>query len=89
MRELYRYFRLRGQSTLSSSVLAEDAALPEARAPADTPGTAATTTVVDPDALVLDNSNKTLNSFAQLAALQLNVERALIAYVLVPIDGLY
>ncbi|RJE21353.1 hypothetical protein PHISCL_06310 [Aspergillus sclerotialis] len=40
------------------------------------------TTTVVPDALILGDTNKTLNSFAQLAALRINVERAVIRLVL-------
>lgn len=43
--------------------------------------TGAASTVVPEEALVLGNPNTTLSSFAQLAALRLDVERVLIRYV--------
>lgn len=82
MRELYRYFRPTSQPELNSP--ADDApfAAPVGGpAPVTEAAGAATTASVAPDSLVLGNPNKTLNSFAQLAALQLNVDRALIRCV--------
>lgn len=82
-RELYRYFRPTSHPDLNSAcVTVEDAPLAGvngANVPvADTTKAAAITTALSPDTLTLGDPNKTLNSFAQLAALHLNTEHALI-----------
>lgn len=81
MRELYRYFRPSSQSDLSSTgnpVCDNSSAVP---ATAVCPPDSASEQTAAQDDLVLGNPNKTLSSFAQLAASQLNAERALIRCV--------
>ncbi|KAL3464358.1 hypothetical protein BJX64DRAFT_95463 [Aspergillus heterothallicus] len=94
VRELYRYFQPE-RSFFSNRVLtpsgsdpetasqtaafAEDSILPVPSSPALSAQLAATTAGLLPEALVLGEYNVTLTSFAQLAALRLNVERVLIS----------
>jgi hypothetical protein len=80
MRELYRYFRPTRSPDLNSVCSATEDTLSGAGVSAAE--AAATTAALAPEALVLGNPNKTLNSFAQLAALHLDVDRALIRCVL-------
>lgn len=81
MRELYRYFRPSSQSDLSSTgKLACDNSADVPSTTVSPPDGASERTAAH-DFLVLGNPNKTLSSFAQLAASQLNAERALIRYV--------
>ncbi|KAL4897520.1 hypothetical protein BDV59DRAFT_190499 [Aspergillus ambiguus] len=86
-REVYRYFRPERTSyTLSSR---EDSPqvnpVPDASLPGSSPVPPLSTPplavshVVPEEALVLGEANATLNSFAQLAALRLNVDRVLIS----------
>lgn len=83
MRELYRYFRPTRSPDLNSACSPTEDALSSAGvSAAEAAGPAATTAALAPEALVLGNPNKTLNSFAQLAALHLNVDRAVIRCVL-------
>ncbi|KAL2813119.1 hypothetical protein BJX63DRAFT_231320 [Aspergillus granulosus] len=92
-RELYRYFRPQrslfsdrvltssGSDSGSTSQIAatpEDSTLPVPLSPASSAQLAATTVGL-PEALVLGEYNATLTSFAQLAALRLNVERVLVS----------
>lgn len=71
----------------NNAVLTEDAAHPGLSTTAPTLSTPVPTAgscgsscpPVQPEALVLGNPNRTLNAFAQLAALKLNVERVLIS----------
>ncbi|KAL2850751.1 hypothetical protein BJY01DRAFT_126019 [Aspergillus pseudoustus] len=91
VRELYRYFQPErslflnsvltpsGSDPDSASQTAEDSALPVPSSPALSAQLAATTAGLLPEALVLGEYNATLTSFAQLAALRLNVERVLIS----------
>jgi hypothetical protein len=97
VRELYRYFQPE-RSLFSNRVLtpsgsdpetvsqtfftAEDSTLPVPSSPALSAQLAATTAGLLPEALVLGEYNATLTSFAQLAALRLNVDRVLIRYIL-------
>ncbi|KAL3441209.1 hypothetical protein BJX65DRAFT_288944 [Aspergillus insuetus] len=94
VRELYRYFQPE-RSLFSNRVLtpsgsdpesasqtlstAEDSTLPVPSSPALSAQLAATTAGLLPEALVLGEYNATLTSFAQLAALRLNVDRVLIS----------
>ena len=91
VRELYRYYQPAGPSGLIPSWLPPGEDLPSSGS-AGTPGTPAgdgstdgnssatlrTATAIGPEALVLGSTNNTLTSFAQLAALRLNAERAFI-----------
>lgn len=92
VRELYRYYQPASLRTAVPSWIPAGEALPptsntgEVNTPpasddtGSSGGTAASrpSTTIGPDALVVGASNSTLTSFAQLAALRLNVERALI-----------
>lgn len=83
MRELYRYFRPTSHPDLNSPCVPADDALPAgvngSNVPvADATGATPITTALAPDTLILGDPNKTLNSFAQLGALRLNAEHALI-----------
>ncbi|KAJ5396804.1 hypothetical protein N7509_004917 [Penicillium cosmopolitanum] len=91
-RELYRYYQPGGPthtlpawlsstgesrssgSTGSSNTPVRDSSV----AGSNSSATSTPSTAIGPEALVLGLSNNTLTSFAQLAALRLNVERALI-----------
>jgi hypothetical protein len=91
-RELYRYYQPGGPthslpawlsatgesrsagSTGSSSTPVRDSSV----AGSNSSATSTPSTAIGPEALVLGLSNNTLTSFAQLAALRLNVERAFI-----------
>ncbi|KAJ5306327.1 hypothetical protein PENANT_c017G03922 [Penicillium antarcticum] len=91
-RELYRYYQPPIQAGVVPSWLPTSEEFPfsspsgnintppisESSAPSET-GRVRPSTAIGPDALVLGTSNSTLTSFAQLAALRLNVERVLIA----------
>lgn len=92
VRELYRYYHPANLHTAVPSWIPAGEALPSTSntgdvdtppASDDTGSTSSTatwrpSTTIGPEALVLGASNSTLTSFAQLAALRLNVERALI-----------
>jgi hypothetical protein len=92
VRELYRYYQPGGSSGLIPSWLRTDEDLPSSgstRTPCtpaagdgssqgSSSGTARPSTAIGPDPLVLGSTNDTLTSFAQLAALRLNAERAFI-----------
>ncbi|KAF7718723.1 Uncharacterized protein PECH_004295 [Penicillium ucsense] len=96
VRELYRYYQPAGATTLIPSWLrlGEDVPSASSTGHTSTPtigdgssrggGSAASTpsTTIGPEALVLGATNNTLTSFAQLAALRLNVERACIAVLI-------
>ncbi|KAJ5965598.1 hypothetical protein N7481_012312 [Penicillium waksmanii] len=91
-RELYRYYQPGGPthslpawlsctgesrssgSTGSSNTRVRDSSV----AGSNSSATSTPSTAIGPEALILGLSNNTLTSFAQLAALRLNVERALI-----------
>lgn len=92
VRELYRYYQPAGASGLVPSWLPRGEDLPSSGS-AGTPSTPAAgdgsthgsssaisrpSTALGPEALVLGSNNNTLTSFAQLAALRLNAERAFI-----------
>jgi hypothetical protein len=89
-RELYRYYQPAIQAGVVSSWLptgeeyqfscpgnVNTPPLSESSAPSES-GRGRPSTAVGPDALVLGVSNSTLTSFAQLAALRLNVERVFV-----------
>lgn len=91
VRELYRYYQAAELPSNFSSWLPAGEVPPENTTTGfpDTPpvedGTGSSTasatsrpSTIRPEALVLGTSNNTLTSFAQLAALRLNVERALV-----------
>jgi hypothetical protein len=92
VRELYRYYQPAGSAGLIPSWLAPSEDLPSSGS-AGTPSTPATgdsltrcsssatsrpSTAIGPEDLVLGSPNNTLTSFAQLAALRLDAERAFI-----------
>ncbi|KAJ5639609.1 uncharacterized protein N7484_007471 [Penicillium longicatenatum] len=93
-RELYRYYQPAEPLGVIPSWLSADEAFPSpvstGTSQSNTPpirnsscgsnssSTSGPSTAVGPESLVLGTSNNTLTSFAQLAALRLNVERALI-----------
>ncbi len=90
VRELYRYYQPAGSGLDPSWLSQEDlpssssAGTPSTPAAGDgsTHGSSSATsrpsTALGPEALVLGSNNNTLTSFAQLAALRLNVDRAFI-----------
>ncbi|KAJ6114901.1 hypothetical protein N7486_000679 [Penicillium sp. IBT 16267x] len=89
-RELYRYYQPAGPVGVIPSWLSTDERLPSHHSTVNTPPirdgscgsnsstTSGPSTAIGPEALILGTSNNTLTSFAQLAALRLNVERAFI-----------
>lgn len=93
-RELYRYYQPAGPVGVIPSWLSADdcspssdsTGTPQVNTPPTQDGscgsnsstTSGPSTAMGPEALVLGTSNNTLTSFAQLAALRLNVERAFI-----------
>lgn len=89
VRELYRYYQPAGPTAIPSWLSAADdlpsSSLPPNIAPADDSGnsnssaTSRPSTALGPESLILGTSNNTLTSFAQLATLRLNAERAFIA----------
>ena len=93
VRELYRYYQPAGPLDVIPSWLSAEDALKsnlQGTSPVTTPpiqdgsgssnssGTPRPATAIGPETLVLGSGNNTLTSFAQLAALRLNVERAFI-----------
>lgn len=96
VRELYRYFRPERTASYQEryqSISSDDAPPPTILDPSfpppspslcsqsqSGPAIGPTSTGLVPEALVLGDPNATLTSFAQLAALRLNVERVLIRY---------
>lgn len=92
VRELYRYYQPQVQESLAPSWLpprADDSASSDpastvrtlsadSSANSNSSATSQSSTATGPEALILGTSNNTLTSFAQLAALRLNADRALI-----------
>lgn len=91
VRELYRYYQPAGLKGISSSWLSAGEDLPASSStgspstpPSDgsrdsnSSATSRPSTALGPEPLVLCASNNTLRSFAQLAALRLNTQRAAI-----------
>jgi len=94
VRELYRYYQPAGPVGVISSWLSKDERssspnstgtsqvntppIQDGSCGSNSSTTSGPSTAMGPEALVLGTSNNTLNSFAQLAALRLNVERAFI-----------
>lgn len=92
VRELYRYYQPAGPIGIVPSWLPTNEDLPSSSSagtpiitpPVDGSGnsnsstTSRPSTAIGPEALILGTSNNTLTSFAQLAALRLNADRAFI-----------